>query len=284
MKNNVMTYILFFVGCIRSFACDCDSPKPILEFYSSKYVFEGLVTNKKFSKDSATYTIKIKVIKNYKKGSIQKELSFTFYYKKENAVGSSCYSEVYKNQKLLVFASEYKGKLVFDTMCSNSQVIREHGVDSLLQKVLDHGNEFKLEDYIYGNELNVRYEFNIPKPITNIDSIFKYEKAYKNDKSFGLFALFINKKGELVSVFNFLDWHYSYGEFKFDPVFGLLKDFHVKSKRPLNDFEIHIIELLKKVKTWELKRNNESQIAVDYMAFIYVEFDEKTMKWVYELR
>ncbi|MBF4517927.1 hypothetical protein IRZ71_16290 [Flavobacterium sp. ANB] len=284
MKYLKIIIFFFFFGCIKIFACDCYSPKPILEFYSSKYVFEGLVVNKKFTKDSATYTIKVKVLKSYKRGSIPKELSFTFYYKKENSVWSSCYSEVYKNQKLLVFASEYKGNLGFDTMCSNSQVIREDGINPVLQKVLDHGNEFKLEDYIYGNESDVKYEFNIPKPITNIDSIFKYEKAWKSDKSFGLFALFINKKGELESVFNFLDWNYSYGEFKFDPFFGLLKDFHVKSKRPLTDFEIHTIELLKKVKVWELKRNNKSQIIVDYMTFIYVEFDEKKMEWFYELR
>ncbi len=284
MKRQLLTFLIFLFVCVKTIACSCDTPKPILEFYSSKYVFRGIITDKTFSKDSATFTVKFKVLQNYKKGKTPKNLTFTFNYNKDDARRSSCYTEYYNNQELLVFASEYKGKLGFDTICSNSQVIRERGIDPFLQKVLDHGNEFKLDDYIYGNDSEVRYEFNFPKPITNIDSIFKYEKPWKNDKPSGLFALHINKKGELVAVFNFFDWYKSYEDFKIDPVFGLLQEFEVKNKRPLTEFEVHTIELLSKVKVWEIRRNIETQIAVDYFAFIAVDFDEKTMKWIYELR
>lgn len=283
MKKFIITFLFLFV-CIKTVACDCYTPKPILEFYTSKYVFEGLVASKKISKDSTTYTIKVKVLKNYKKGDIPKELSFTFNYENKRYFQSSCYSEVYKDQKLLVFASEFKGKLNFEMSCSNSQVIGDKGIDSFLQKVLDNGNDFKLDDYIYGNESDVRYEFNFPKPITNIDSIFKYEKAWKSDEKYGLFALSINKNGELVSVFNFFDWYKSQEDFKIDPVFGLLKEFHVKSKRPLTEFEKYTIELLKKVSVWEIRRNKETNVAVDYVTYLAVEFDEKSLKWTYELR
>lgn len=284
MKKQIIALLIFLFGSIKAVACSCDTPKPILEFYSSKYVFEGLVTFKKIAKDSATYSIKVKVLKNYKKANIPKELRFTFYYEKGNSGGSSCYSEVYKNQKLLVFASEHQGKLGFSIMCSNSQVIRERGIDPRLQKVLDHGNEFKLDNYIYDLDYTVNNEFNPTKPITNLDSIFKDAKAIKSDKPFGLFALYINKKGELVSVFNFFDWYKSSEDFKIDPNFGLMTEFNVKSKRPITEFEIYATELLKKAKSWELKRSKITQIAVDYMAYISVDFDEKTSKWTYELR
>ncbi|CAM3455988.1 hypothetical protein [Flavobacterium chungbukense] len=284
MKNFKIITFFFLLSTIKVLACSCYAPKPILEFYSSKYVFEGLVIDKKIAKDSATYSIKVKVLKNYKKANIPKELRFTFYYEKEDSGGSSCYSEVYKNQKLLVFASEYQGKLGFSIMCSNSHVIGERGIDPLLQKVLDHGNEFNLDSYIYDLDYAVNYEFNLTKPITNLDSIFKDAKAIKSDKPFGLFALYINKKGELISVFNFFDWYKSSEDFKIDPNFGLMKEFNVKSRRPLTEFEIYTIELLKNLKVWELKRHKNTQIAVDYMAYISVDFDEKTLKWTYELK
>ncbi|MFD1602620.1 hypothetical protein ACFSJW_20225 [Flavobacterium artemisiae] len=284
MKKQIITVLIFLFVCIKATACDCYTSKPILEFYSSKYVFEGLITDKKFIKDSATYTIKVKVLKSYKEGNIPKELSFTLYYKKENFVGSSCYWEVYKNQKLLVFASEYKGKLVFDKTCSNSHTIGKNGIDPTLQKVLDHGNEFRLNDYIYDSNYQDINDFNSPKPITNLDSIFNNAKSLKFEKPSGLFALYINKRGELVSVFNFFDWHKSSEDFKIDPNFGLIKEFNVKSRRPITEFEIYTIELLKKIKVWELKRIKSTQMAVDYMAYISVDFDEKTSKWTYELR
>jgi len=284
MKNFKIIILFFLLSTLKTFACQCDVPKPILEFYSSKYVFEGLVTDKKIAKDSTTYSIKVKVLKNYKKGNIPKELHFKFYYEKVYSGGSSCYSEVYENQKLLVFAHEYKGKLGFTIMCSNSQVIRERGINPLLQKVLDHGNEFKLDNYIYDLDYAVNYEFNPTKPITNLDSIFNNAKVVKTDKPFGLFALHINKKGELVSVFNFFDWHKSSEGFEIDPNFGLMKEFNVKSKRPLTEFEIYTIEQLNKIKSWEIKRSKVTQIAVDYIAYISVDFDEKTSKWTYELK
>jgi hypothetical protein len=283
MKNITITLFFFFFGFINSFACDCDTPKAILEFYSSKYVFKGIITEKTFSKDSATYTIKFKVLESYKKGKIPKQLSFKFSYK-EDVEWSVCYSTVYQNQEWLVFAYETNGVLGFSKMCSNSRFIGSTGIEPNTQKILDNGSNFKLDDYIYGNDWDIREEFNFPKPITDIDSIFKSGKIKKYERTYGGFKLFINRKGELISVFSFLDWDYSYGEFKYDPVFNLLKEFNVKSKRPLNEFEIDAMELLKSVKVWEIKRNKKTQVAVDYTAHVNVEFDEKNMKWSYDLR
>jgi len=283
MKKQILTLLILLFVYVKAIACSCDIPKPILEFYASKHVFKGIITNKTISKDSATYTVKFKVLANYKKDKIPKEISFTFDYQKKG-MWDSCYKEAYLNQEWLVFAHGKGRKLYFGIICSNSQVIRERGIDPRLQKVLDHGNEFKLDNYIYDLDYTVNNEFNSTKPITNLDTIFKDAKAIKSDKPFGLFALYINKKGELVSVFNFFDWHKSSEDFKIDPNFGLMTEFNVKSKRPITEFEIYATELLKKVKSWELKRSKVTQIAVDYMAYISVDFDEKTSKWTYELR
>ena len=52
-------YLSFFAVLISSkiFSCDCDVSHPVLEFYESEYVFEGIVSSKIYSKDSLMFTI-----------------------------------------------------------------------------------------------------------------------------------------------------------------------------------------------------------------------------------
>ena len=283
MKNVTISIFLFFFCYLKCLACECDTPKTILEFYSSKYVFKGIVTDKIFSKDSANYTIKFKVLESYKKGMIPKELTFTFSYA-EDLEWSACSSNIYKDQEWLVFAYEYNGTLGFNKMCSNSRFLRGSGIDLDTQKILDNGNNFKLDDYIYGNDWDIKSEFNFPKPISDIDSIFNNGKVKDYQNIYGAFTVVVDRKGKLVSVYSFLDWDYSYREFKKDPVFNVLKTFTIKSKRPLNEFEIDAIDLLKEVRDWEIKRNKKTNVAVDYTANIVIEFDVKTKKWSYDLR
>ncbi|MFB3387936.1 hypothetical protein [Flavobacterium sp. LAR06] len=140
MKNVTIAICFFFLGYLKCIACDCDTPKAILEFYSSKYVFKGIITSKAFSKDSATYTIKFKVLESYKKGKIPKELSFTSNYKKDDAKWSNCYREEYQYQEWLVFAHENGGNLGFSGICSNSQFLRGKEIDPYMQKILDNAN------------------------------------------------------------------------------------------------------------------------------------------------
>lgn len=71
-----MKKTIFLVICIFSFfktnACDCETPKPIVEFISSEYVFEGKVISKVYAKDSLTFTVTFDITKHYKKVIIQK--------------------------------------------------------------------------------------------------------------------------------------------------------------------------------------------------------------------
>ncbi|KAF2328799.1 hypothetical protein [Flavobacterium ginsenosidimutans] len=282
MKNLIITIFIFFFGYLNCSACDCDTPKTILEFYSSKYVFKGIIKKKTFSKDSATYTVKFKVLESYKKGKIPKEISFTSNYKKGNARGSSCYSEEYQYQEWLIFAYEREGKLHFSNICSNSQFIGGIGIDAYTQKILDKGNDFKLEDYIYGDSYLERSEFNYTKPVTDLDSIFKTGKIKDYEKTYVVLALYINEKGKLISVFTSVDMNFSEPDFVYDPIFNLLKSFSVKNKRPLNEFEIEAIALYKKV-DWEVKRHIETKVPVKYIRYVRAEFDKETKTWKHDI-
>ncbi|WPO78954.1 hypothetical protein [Flavobacterium sp. KACC 22761] len=283
MKTKILSFFFFLFGCIKVSACDCDTPKTILEFYSSKYVFKGIITSKIFSEDSATYTIKFKVLESYKKGKIPKELSFTSYYNKENARWSSCYTEEYQYQEWLVFAQENNGKLGFSSMCSNSEFIGGREIDSYVQKVLDNGNRFNLQDYIYNDNPDIRSEFNYTKPITDIDSVFRNGKVKDYQKTYAVLALYIDEKGKLISIFTGLDMDYSEPDFVNDPVFGLLKSFSVKSKRPLNEFEIEAINLYSQVKDWEQKKHVTTKVPVKYIRYVRAEFDKENKKWKYDI-
>ncbi len=267
MKNLIITIFIFFFGYLNCSACDCDTPKTILEFYSSKYVFKGIIKKKTFSKDSATYTVKFKVLESYKKG---------------NARGSSCYSEEYQYQEWLIFAYEREGKLHFSNICSNSQFIGGIGIDAYTQKILDKGNDFKLEDYIYGDSYLERSEFNYTKPVTDLDSIFKTGKIKDYEKTYVVLALYINEKGKLISVFTSVDMNFSEPDFVYDPIFNLLKSFSVKNKRPLNEFEIEAIALYKKV-DWEVKRHIETKVPVKYIRYVRAEFDKETKTWKHDI-
>lgn len=277
MKNIIVSFCVFFLGYINCYACQCDVPKAILEFYSSKHVFRGIITNKKFSKDSATYTVKFKVLESYKKGKIPKEISFTSDYQKKD-MWDTCYREEYLNQEWLVFAYEKGGKLYFSQICSNSQRLDGESINSYMQKLLSKANNFKLQDYIYSDNFDERSVFNYTKPISNLDSIFKNGKIKDYEKTYVVLALYIDEKGKVISIFSGLDMNYSEQYFVYDPIFGLLKSLDVRSKRPLNEFELEAIDLYSKV-DWEIKRHVDTKIPVKYLRYVRAEFDKKKKIW-----
>jgi len=282
MKNFRIIVIFLLLSTLKTFACSCDTPKPILEFYSSKYVFRGKIISKKFSKDSTTYTIKFKVFESYKKGNIPKEISFTHHYQKKNGPWNSCYTEEYLNQEWLVFVNEKGGKLYFSQICSNSRLLDSQGIDAYTQKLLNNANDFKLEDYIYNDYDSERSEFNYTKPITNLDSIFKNGKIKDYEKTYTVLALYIDERGKLISSHTGLDMNHSEPNFVYDPIFGLLKSITVQSKRPLYEFEIDAMALFGKV-DWEIKRHRKTKIPVKYIRYVHAEFDKDAKTWKYEI-
>ncbi|KIA93974.1 hypothetical protein OA93_21190 [Flavobacterium sp. KMS] len=274
----IITLFFFFFGCINSFACDCDIPKAILEFYSSKEVFTGRIIQKSFDKDSSNYTITFKVLKSYKNENIPNELSFTFRYQKKGAQ-NSCYWEAFVNEEWVVYASERNGKLVFEKNCSNSASLKWTNNVVLNEKMLENGNKFKIDDFIYQFES----DFNLPNPISNIDSIFKAGKLKDYGNRHVLLGLYIDKNGKLISLFTGIDLVNSEGEFKYDSIYGLQRELNIKKKRPYTEFEKDAIDLVMSVKDWEIKRHNITKIPVSHIRYLKIEFDNKEMKWKYEL-
>lgn len=272
MKKIIL--ILLILKSINSFACSCDLPHPALEFYSSKYVFEGVVSLKEYAKDSLTYKITFDVIKHYKNGDKPKRMVFTLSAEeKYTGVWTSCDWSACEYQKWLVYAHYYKGKLTFAYYCSNSRPIDNVRISEREQKILDNGNDLVLEEYIYNNE----YSFNHTKPISDINSIFKKGKIKNYNRPFTWLEVYINKKGKLKSVYRVRDLITVK-----DKIFDLDKNIKIKLRKPLTEFEKDAIKLVKKIKKWETKKHKKTNIPVSYRKHISVEYDNEKKLWKYE--
>jgi len=275
MKKIQLFFLFLFLSINKGFYCDCNQIKPALEFYASKYVFEGTIISKVYAKDNLTYTVIFEVSKHYKNGDSPKKLEFTLF-AEERYTGfcTSCDWHANMDEKWLVYASLYKGKLGFNGMCSNSKILRSRTVNQKEQKVLNNGNSFKIDNYIYQNETG----FNYTKPLTNIDSIMSlgYVKEYENPYMW--LNLFIDKNGDLKAVSK-----HSNLRREIDSIFSLTTEFKIEGIKPLTEFEIDAIELVKQIKKWEIKQYMRTKILVLYIRHLSIKFDKKKKKWSYEL-
>lgn len=280
MKKQILTIFTILVSTFI-FACDCSETNPIMEFYSSEYVFEGKIVSKVYAKDSLTYKITFDISKHYKNGDLPKKLEFEVFSKgrfnsegKYIGIGSDCDPYPEKGEVWLVYTSRYKGKFCFPNICSNSKNIDYRQIGKNEQKILDNGNSFELKNYIYLSE----HGFNYTKPISNIDSILKTGKIKDYKKPFTWLKLYIDKNGKLNSVTT----HYGY-QIKTDSIFNLPTEFKIKLRKPLSEFEKDVIELVKKIQKWEMKKHRKTNISVPYIRHLTIEFDKEKKEWKYEL-
>lgn len=196
--RKIVLSITFTLSVISAFACDCDTPKPALEFYASEYVFEGDVISKIYDSDSLFYTVTFAVLKHYKKGDRPKTLKFTFKAEaKYTGEYNSCDWSVNNGEKWLVYAQYWKDTLTFWFHCSNSKPLGERKIYPQEQRVLDNGNAFNINHYIY-NEYEVG--FNYTRPISNIDSIFKSAAIKDYKKNIVWLDVYIDQNGNLTFV------------------------------------------------------------------------------------
>lgn len=269
MQKQFLLVLIFIIPKL-TFGCDCYIPKPIFEFESAEYVFEGNVISKVYTKDSLTYTVTFDITKHYKESNNPKTLEFTFKSERKYIEKwSSCDWSIKKNESWLVYAKYSDRKLTYNYYCSNSKPLSKRSISTNEQKILDNGNSFKLEDYI----LQFR-----TKPISAIDSIFKSGKIKNYKKPFASLILFIDKKGNLISVTT----HNSYQPIT-DSIFNLPTKFKIKLREPLTEFEKDAIELLKRVSKWEIKEHKKTNISVSYIRHLRIEFDKEEKEWKYEL-
>jgi hypothetical protein len=280
MKKQILTILTILISAF-TFACDCSITNPIMEFYSSEYVFEGKIISKNYAKDSLTYKISFDILKHYKNEDLPKKLEFEVFSKgrfnsEGNYIGkgSNCDQHPEIGEIWLVYTSRYKEKFHFPNICSNSKNLDFRQIRLNEQKILDNGNSFELEKYIYQFE----HDFNYTKPISNIDSILKTGKTKDYERPFTWLKLYIDKNGNLNSVTT----HIGY-QIKTDSIFNLPTEFKIKLRKPLTEFEEDAIELVKKIEKWEIKKHRRTNVSVPYIRHLAIEFDKEKKEWKYEL-
>lgn len=274
MKKQILTILTTLISAY-TFACVCDEINPIMEFYSSEYVFEGKIVSKVYAKDSLTYKVIFEISKHYKDGDFPKRLEFSLAAEeKYTGQATSCDYSANKNEKWLVYAQRYKGNLTFSGICSNSEVIDDRPIGLREQKILDNANSFKIEDYIFEYESGFNYCINV----TDINSILEKGKIkeYKNPTT--LLNILVDSNGNLKSVTRRRELIK-----KKDSIFNLIIGIEDANRKPITEFEKDAIELISQVKKWEVKKHEKTGVNVSYIRHIWVYYDSKTNKWSYEL-
>lgn len=274
MKKRILTILTLLISGL-TFACSCDEINPIIEYYSSEYVFEGKIISKIYSKDSLTYKVTFDISKHYKNGDFPKTLEFDVTAEGEyTGEWTSCDWNAKKNQNWLVYVFKYKGKLTFSGICSNSKVTDYRPIGLREQKILDNGNSFKIENYIFEYESG----FNYCENITDINSILEKGKIKDYKKQTTLLNVSIDSNGNLKSVTRQRELIR-----KKDSIFNLTIEIGDANRKPITEFEKDAIELIGQVKKWEIKKHEQTGINVPYIRHIWVYYDLKTNKWSHEL-
>jgi hypothetical protein len=274
MKKRILTILTILISAL-TFACSCDEINPIIEYYSSEYVFEGKIISKVYAKDSLTYKVTFDISKHYKNGGFPKRLEFDVTAEGEyTGEWTSCDWDAKKNQNWLVYAYKYKGHLTFSGICSNSKVTDYRPIGLREQKMLDNGNSFKIENYIFEYESG----FNYCENITDINSILEKGKIKDYKKQTTLLNVSIDSNGNLKSVTRQRELIR-----KKDSIFNLTIEIGDANRKAITEFEKDAIELIGQVKKWEIKKHEQTEINVPYIRHIWVYYDLKTNKWSYEL-
>ena len=257
----------------HGFACDCDVPKPALEFFESDYVFEGKAVSKIYSADSLTYTVKFEVFKHYKSGDNPDFLNYELP-AEGGFIGSftSCNWNVELGEYWLVYSKEIGGEQKFSFYCSNSKPVNgNHKISNAEQKVLNNGNALDISKY--------RYHYYQAKPITNLDSILSnYNSKNLNlkPKSFAPFWIDVDRDGNLtqanLSPRKTLEFEI------IDTIYGLNLPKNQYSE-PRNAFESVTLEIVNKLKKWKPYVLYGKR--VKYRTFLNFELDENSEIVIY---
>ena len=281
MKKLVFLLVFILLSKI-SYACDCEGTNPIMDFYSSVYVFEGKIVSKIYSENKLTYKITFEISKHYKKGDAPHTLEFELESESDyTGIWTSCDWSANLNEEWIVYAYMYKDRLVFSGICSNSRVLNSRGNHNPTQlreqKLLNNANSFNIEGYIYEDEIG----FNYCENRTPIDSILlngtvKDYTDHKtiNNKKITILAFLIDTDGNLVSV------HPLHGiTKKRDSLFQLITSVENSNNISLTEFEEDAIQLMSQVKKWDVKKHKQTGVCVPYLKYKRIYYDLKTTQW-----
>jgi hypothetical protein len=246
--------VIFIFSFFKTNACSCETPKPIIEFESSEFVFEGKVISKVYAKDYLTYTITFEISNHYKGSKNPKTLKFTLK-SEEKYTGewTSCDWNVNKNENWLVYAYYWKDKLTFGYYCSNSKPIGKRVISKSEQKVLNNANSFEIDKYTF---TNLDGQFTSAKPKVDLDSILRNYR----DKNYGEeynenrvnIVVDIDKNGNLISANLTSKEHMSIENNEIiDSIYNLNKPKNIEIRKAETNFEKDILKIVKEMKIWE---------------------------------
>lgn len=173
MKKLLIAFLLF---PMYSFACSCEVPPVAIDFLRSDYVFLGSVIEKKYVKDSSTYTVTFKVQKHFKKSAANPQTVKISVASEGEITGlySSCDYRVQKGEKWLVYAVKNKGQFTLNYFCSNSKRYNHlHDLDNQEMNLLEAGNEIDLNQITFRkSSIGSAYtNYNGPKPKISLDRL-----------------------------------------------------------------------------------------------------------------
>lgn len=252
-------------------ACDCDVPKPILEFQSSNYVFEGKVISKTYSSDSLYYTVTFEIFKHYKEGETPKNLKFTFKSESEfTGEWTSCDWSVEKDETWLVYAKNRNEKLTFGYFCSNSKPIGKKEIPIRERKILDQANQFDINNYIF---TSIDGHFTNSKPKIELDSLLEryshkqYGKSYSENRVD--IVVDIDENGNLLAA-NLTSKEHSKIEFSeaSDSIYNLDKPKNIKIRKPETEFEKDMLEVASKLRKWDITYLSQTETPVRIRKFL----------------
>lgn len=252
-------------------ACDCDVPKPILEFQSSNYVFEGKVISKTYSSDSLYFTVTFEIFKHYKEGETPKNLKFTFKSESEfTGEWTSCDWSVEKDETWLVYAKNRNEKLTFGYFCSNSKPIGKKEIPIRERKILDQANQFDINNYIF---TSIDGHFTNSKPKIELDSLLEryshkqYGKSYSENRVD--IVVDIDENGNLLAA-NLTSKEHFKIEFSeaSDSIYNLDKPKNIKIRKPETEFEKDMLEVASKLRKWDITYLSQTKTPVRIRKFL----------------
>lgn len=253
MKKTIFL-VIFMFSFIKTNACSCETPKPIVEFVSSKYVFEGKVIAKVYAKDSLSYTVTFDITKHYKKSDYLKTLEFKFKSEgKYTGEWTSCDWNVNKNEKWLVYAYHWKDKLTFGYYCSNSKPIGKRVISKSEQNILNNANNFEIDKYTF---TNLDGHFTNAKPKVDLDSILRNYRYKNHGEEYNEnrvdVVVDIDKNGNLISANLTSKEHMSFEKNEIiDSIYNLNKPKNIEIRKAKTNFEKDILKIVKKLNLWE---------------------------------
>lgn len=256
-------------------ACTCDQPNIYLEYYSSKYVFEGEVISKTYSKDSLSYTFTIKINKHYKDGDKPENLSFTW---PSEPRYSGNYDEcggghVILGENYLAFVILRNDKLIFSLNCSNSTYLP---LGKFTKESLERAKLFNPLKYHFNYDGGFIFIGKPPFSLTNIDSLIKpyKEKRYlKENNQLATIIMFdVDTKGNVTEA-NF----YAIKDIEYESNGSSFNFFNIVNKKyrgPRNDYEADALAIAKKIKKWEVMRFRSDNKPVNARHYITFSIDK----------